>query len=663
MPPTAAERKSFLILAGLTMLLVAGLCYLPGLGGGFLFDDFVNLDALGKRGPIDNAPAFWRYITSGTADPTGRPLALLSFLVDARDWPTDPAPFLRTNLLLHLFNGVLLFALLRKLERGLTAHDERDGWIAVLGAGIWLLHPLFVSTTLYIVQREAMLPATFSLLGLLAFADGRLRYFASDGHKGLRRMWLGIVVGTLLAVLSKANGLLLPLLAWTVATTVLRAPETLGAQAGIRLRRSDRLLLALPSLMTFAYLLHFLARINADLATRPWTIGQRLLTEPRVLLDYLGLLAVPRAMSTGLFNDEYVVAAGWLQPWTTLPAIALIAALIVLALRTRSRAPRLSAALLFFFGGHLLESTTVPLELYFEHRNYLPALLLFWPVAALVVRWRQRLAIRTTVAVAMLGLLAFTTAQRASLWGQPERLAVAWTRLNPDSPRAAANAAQYLMKAGEYEAAAARLLPAWTERPAEVQLAFNYVGARCAGPGLDAAETSAVTATLGMAQGSNLLMHQWLSRALILAEGKTCRGVDLNVVGTWIETAANNRSLGPQSVRDEDFQPLLGELALIRKQPQAALAHYRLALRAQPTPDFAARLVSSLAVRGAYREALALLDEFEAGRSGEVRARPGMAWLHQRVLRAQGFWPHEFSVLRAKLNEEIAKERPADGSR
>ena len=95
------------------LLLIAGLCYLPGLNGGFLFDDFVNLDALGKRGPIDNAPAFWRYITSGTADPTGRPLALLSFLIDARDWPADPAPFLRTNLLLHLLNGVLLFALLR----------------------------------------------------------------------------------------------------------------------------------------------------------------------------------------------------------------------------------------------------------------------------------------------------------------------------------------------------------------------------------------------------------------------------------------------------------------------------------------------------------------------------------------------------------------------
>src|SRR5688500_16502326 len=89
------------------VLLLAFLAWRPGLSGGFLFDDFVNLPALGAMGPVDNAATFWRYLTSGSADPTGRPIALLSFLVDANDWPADPAPFLRTNLLLHMGNGAL----------------------------------------------------------------------------------------------------------------------------------------------------------------------------------------------------------------------------------------------------------------------------------------------------------------------------------------------------------------------------------------------------------------------------------------------------------------------------------------------------------------------------------------------------------------------------
>src|SRR4051812_32137111 len=89
------------------ILVLAWTAYWPGLSGGFLFDDFANLPSIGAYGPIDNATAFWRYVTSGAADPTGRPLALLSFLVDARSWPADPWPFKRTNVLLHLVNGLL----------------------------------------------------------------------------------------------------------------------------------------------------------------------------------------------------------------------------------------------------------------------------------------------------------------------------------------------------------------------------------------------------------------------------------------------------------------------------------------------------------------------------------------------------------------------------
>src|SRR5687768_3761921 len=92
----------WLALAG--VLALAWLAYRPGLSGGFLFDDGANLALLGQYGPVHDWPAFWRYITSGFADPTGRPLALLTFLFDARGWPAAPGPFLRTNLAIHLVN-------------------------------------------------------------------------------------------------------------------------------------------------------------------------------------------------------------------------------------------------------------------------------------------------------------------------------------------------------------------------------------------------------------------------------------------------------------------------------------------------------------------------------------------------------------------------------
>jgi len=134
----------------LALLVVAIAAYAPGLHGGFLFDDYINLPSLGAQGPIDNWAAFWRYISSGTADPTGRPLTLLTFLLDARDWPASPYSFKRTSLVLHLINGALLYALLCRLGAALHGRaDETTRRSARIAASLWLLHPLFVSTTLY----------------------------------------------------------------------------------------------------------------------------------------------------------------------------------------------------------------------------------------------------------------------------------------------------------------------------------------------------------------------------------------------------------------------------------------------------------------------------------------------------------------------------------
>ena len=98
--------------------------YHPGLSGDFLFDDFGSLPTLGATGPVDNWATFWRYITSGGADPNGRPLTLLTFLIDARDWPASPYPFKVTNVILHLINGALLAWVLWKLGRVLAARGN-----------------------------------------------------------------------------------------------------------------------------------------------------------------------------------------------------------------------------------------------------------------------------------------------------------------------------------------------------------------------------------------------------------------------------------------------------------------------------------------------------------------------------------------------------------
>jgi hypothetical protein len=272
----------------LPVLILTWYAYAPGLHGPFLFDDYANLPALGATGPVDNWPTFWRYITSGTADPTGRPLTLLSFLLDAHNWPAAPYLFKRTNLILHLLNGALLYALLNKLGEMLAIDTYRRRAGALFGAAIWLLHPLLASTTLYIVQREAMLPTTFVLSGLLIWLRGRNQLIEENRLSGL--LWCAIGLGgfTVLAVLSKANGALLPLYALLIEAITL-APQQPFSKCHTQRNAYRGFLLVfatIPTVIICAYLIWTGVHgvFIGHPATRPWTYAQRLMTEPRVLM-------------------------------------------------------------------------------------------------------------------------------------------------------------------------------------------------------------------------------------------------------------------------------------------------------------------------------------------------------------------------------------------
>ncbi len=453
-----AERGALLRALGLVALLtLTAACYLPSLSGPFLFDDIPNLMGLARIGDAFDLD-FWTYTTYGITGPTGRPLALLSFALQHAAWPADAAAFHRVSLGLHLVTGALVAFLVLQFARIWWPSDRvRAEGLAVVAAGLWLLHPIQVSTVAYVVQRMTILATLFTVLGLIGWTHGRMLVARSpDRAAGYLWATIGIGAGGLLAVLSKETGVLLLAYALVLEHTVFRE-----LPAPLAWRRARHLLLHAPALLFCALVAwRWDQLILAKYSIREFGLGERLLTQPRVLLEYLGLIVAPTPSRLTLFHDDYLASRGLLDPVSTLPALIAVLALVGAGWWLRHRAPVLAFGILWYFAGQLLESTFLPLELYFEHRNYLP---LLGPACAAAYYGQVALARLTTrharilvpalFAVLALGFTALTYAE-ATIWGRPGALAPIWAAEHQTSLRARANLAGVLKELGRHDAAA-----------------------------------------------------------------------------------------------------------------------------------------------------------------------------------------------------------------
>lgn len=660
------------------ILALAWWAYHPGLTGDFLFDDFGNLPALGATGPVDNWATFWRYITSGRADPTGRPLTLLSFLIDARNWPASPYPFKVTNVVLHLINGALLAWVLWWLGKALVsaramaspraardplpAEGGKTTWwpalAALFGAGAWLLHPLFVSTTLYIVQREAMLPATFTLIGILCWIAARDALVRGHVKRGLIGMAVAAWLCTLLAVLSKANGALLPLLLLLIDWIVLaprRPMPDVTAQSWYK--RAVTAFLVIPGALVLAYLLYLLpGAIHRAPELRDWTIGERLLTESRVVADYLRLLVVPHAHSSGLFNDAFATSTGWLHPASTIPCVILIAAMISVGFTLRKRHPAIALALLFYFTAQLMESGWIPLELYYEHRNYLPAMLLFWPIGIGLARPGILRSLRIASAAGLLMVLATLTWQRATLWGDGFRQALVWAAINPDSARSQANAALYDLHHDRPRLAAARLRLSLAKHPDDIQAPINLISAECRLGGVQPKTLTAANNALARTRLGGAAAFKWFNDALAIAASHACPGLDFAALQTTLDAVRRNPHWHDISGRQQDIHHLQAQLYLAEGKPKLALEEFNRALAAQSTPDVALEQAAYLGAKGFPELGLQHLDHYATLSPGKQPGL-GMPSIHAWVLREQGWWPKETAYLRNTLATDAAAKQ------
>jgi hypothetical protein len=429
-------------------LLLSSFVYQRGLTGTFVLDDFHNI-VNNPRIAIDDLKLD---TLKKAAFPYGRemfrrPISMLSFAANYYTTGFQPFYFKVTNLAIHLLNGIGIFALTSLV---LGIHRTRfqpevpfisPQWISLAVAAAWLVHPFNLTSVLYVVQRMTSLAAFFSIWGLVIFLWGRTRLYS--GQSGVALILASLLLFTPLAILSKETGVLLPLLMFVIEITLFNF-QVEKQSARRFLAGLYTLTVALPAVAILAYTFVHPNWLPNTYQTRDFTLSERLMTEARVLWFYIRQIILPSNTQMGLFHDDIEISRGLLQPMSTVFSMVGVLALIVVAFITRKKSPLLAFGLLFFLAGHALESTVWPLEIAYEHRNYLPMyglLLILFYYLVYPLRYAKTLPLRQAVAVLLIGLFAFNTYSRANQWANPFDLARSEVEHHPKSLRANAEMA------------------------------------------------------------------------------------------------------------------------------------------------------------------------------------------------------------------------------
>jgi len=138
---------------------------------------------------------------------------------------------------------------------------------------------------------------------------------------------------------------------------------------------------------TFLMILYIngnIAHLLKGYEDRMFTLKSRLLTESRIIIYYMSQIFYPMAFRLSLVHD-IKISTSLFKPWTTILAIMAIISMLGIGLSQTIKRPIIAFSIFFFIINHIIESTIIPLELIFEHRNYLPSFFLFFPVATSLI--------------------------------------------------------------------------------------------------------------------------------------------------------------------------------------------------------------------------------------------------------------------------------------
>lgn len=375
---------------------------------------------------------------------TTRPVANLSFALNYFFHQYNVAGYHLVNIAIHISTGVFLFFLI-KTTLGLPAlrlHRYSLNWLPFLSTLLWLVHPLQTQSVTYIVQRMNSMAAMFYVMALFVYVKGRLAR-----NRQLKIVFFGVAgVAGLLAVGSKEIALTLPFFVVLYEWYFLQDLE-LGQFKKYGLWAGGLICLLVLAAFLFYLGNDPLGSLLAGYGGRDFTLGERLLTESRVVIFYLSLLLLPLSSRLNLDHD-FVISQSLLAPSNTILSLIALLCLLALAVAFARRQRLLSFGILWFLGNLAIESTVVPLEIVFEHRLYLPSMMLILALMACAGEYLADSRLARVVGLVLIMVLAFCSYQRNQIWESEVTLWRDCVEKSPEKARTHNNIAVALKYAG-----------------------------------------------------------------------------------------------------------------------------------------------------------------------------------------------------------------------
>jgi protein O-mannosyl-transferase len=456
--------KGFQFLSILLLIVAGTAVYSNTFQSPFVFDD---INFITRNNPHVHMTVFsWSSIKEAALEgnPRHRYLPNISFAVNYFFGRENPFGYHLVNLAIHLLTGMILFFLFQATL--FISSNEKDGrfsltgvlrpapyeWAAFFGAMLWLVHPVQTNAVTYMCQRMTSMAALFFVLSLLLYVNGR-RAFRKERVRSSVMFFSGCLISGLCAVASKENAGALPIF--------ILLYEWFFFQKLKRLR-SMRLLVwvVIGSIVFIGIVVHFLgadpiARILSSYSRREFTLPDRVMTEFRVVVYYLSLLAFPHPRRLVLDHD-YPISNSLMSPISTIFSMGAIIGLAALAVYAARKDRLASFAIVWFLGNLVIESSVIGIEIIYEHRMVLPTMFLYLVFSRMVFRVsgnkrRAGVAILTVLAL----ILAIWTHQRNVIWQSEVSFWTDSIQKAPGKARPYQNLAYSLQVGGEYDRAIA----------------------------------------------------------------------------------------------------------------------------------------------------------------------------------------------------------------